>query len=200
RGIEPRRQPVRAAGHMVAAPMGPNTNLGRKRRVALVGLALVAMLFATLAASGCGVGDEHDVSEGEALDLGDLTYNVQITRFLNPGDPEDKAYLEGVPPAPAGKRYLAVFMTIDNNGDSAATVPTWFKVSDTQHNTYQAANVSNAYGLKLGGHVPPDSGLPAADTPAADGPIGGAIGLFADRHGIPENRPRQPHAPHRAGD
>jgi Domain of unknown function (DUF4352) len=172
---------------MIAAPMGPNAN--GKTRTAVVGLALVAVLFAALVISGCGVGDERDVKEGEALDLGDLTYDVQITRFLNPGDPEDKAYLQNVPPASPGQRYLAVFMTIDNTGDTAANVPTGFKVTDTRENRYEPTTVSNDFALKLGERIPPDSGLPAADTPAADGPIGGSMLLFAVDDGVTENRP-----------
>ena len=43
-----------------------------------------------------------DVVEGEPLELGDLQYNVQLTRFLNPDDTEDAEYLVGQPPPTPG--------------------------------------------------------------------------------------------------
>ena len=58
-------------------------------------LALVAALFA-----GCGNKGE-EVSEAETegiyLTVAGLTYQVQMSRFLNPGDVEDAQYLMGLP-------------------------------------------------------------------------------------------------------
>jgi hypothetical protein len=67
--------------------------------------ALLAALVACLAAlAGCGAEEEegHAV-EGEPLELGELLYNVQITRFLNEESIEDRAYLEGAEPLAQGE-------------------------------------------------------------------------------------------------
>jgi hypothetical protein len=59
-------------------------------------IALAISLLALVALAGCGSSDtETDVNEGEPLELGDLHYDVQITRYLNPFSPEDSQYLEG---------------------------------------------------------------------------------------------------------
>ena len=60
-------------------------------------LSLVAALFA-----GCGnKGEEHIEAETEGIYLvaGGLTYQVQISRFLNPGTIDDAQYLGGSPRA-----------------------------------------------------------------------------------------------------
>ena len=56
-----------------------------RAKVALV-LGLVALL-AGVPLAGCGEEEGQDAlesAEGEPLELGDLIYNVAITRFLNP--------------------------------------------------------------------------------------------------------------------
>ena len=66
--------------------------IGGKQALALA----LACVLSALGVAACG-NDEDDVTvkEGEAVKLGDLLYNVQITRFLNPNDSEDASYLEG---------------------------------------------------------------------------------------------------------
>lgn len=87
-------------------------------------LLLAGLLAVGLIATGCGEEEEElDVEEGVPVELGELRYNVQITRFLNPHDAEDRAYLRGEREAPANEEYLAVFMTVENEGDSAAKLP-----------------------------------------------------------------------------
>jgi hypothetical protein len=163
-------------------------------------LPVIVLLAAGLLASACGTGEERDVKEGEAVELGDLLYNVQLTRFLNRDDAEDHAYLEGVPDAPSGKSYLAVFLTISNEGDGTAHVPATFTVSDTRDNEYEPTPVHNGYALKLGAPIPPDTEVPAPDTPAASGPIQGAMILFAVDEGVTENRPLEMTIPSPSGD
>ena len=60
---------------------------------ALVLLALLAAL------AGCGNKLETRTlgnTEGLYLDVGDLKYQVQMSRLINPADIEDSAYLEGL--------------------------------------------------------------------------------------------------------
>jgi hypothetical protein len=153
-------------------------------------LAVAAVLAAAgLAASGCGEEEELDVVEGEPVALGDVEYNVQITRFLNPTDLEDSAYLEGEPEPKPGEAYLAVFMTVENNGDEPAQVPDTFDVIDTRDNTYEPVETDNPFALALGSEIGPGEELPAPDSPAASGPIKGAMVLFLVNEGVAENRP-----------
>jgi hypothetical protein len=158
--------------------------MGRPR----LGLAAV-LLVAVMLFAACGEEQELDVVEGEPVELGELLYNVQITRFLNPNDPEDEAYLRGQPSARPDQDYLAVFMTIENEGDSTANLPGEMTIRDTRDNTYEPVDSNSEYALELGASVGAGEEVPAPDTPAASGPIAGAMVLFLVDRAVTENRP-----------
>ena len=153
----------------------------------LVAVALAAAATVLLAA--CGEEEEIHVNEGEPLELGDVSYNVAITRFLNPDDAEDAAYLEGQPEPKPGEQYLGVFMVVDNESDQAEQLPSSFEVEDTTDATYEAVESDNDYALPLGGEIAADTQLPEQDTPAANGPIKGVMVLFLVPDTATENRP-----------
>jgi hypothetical protein len=165
-------------------------NPGRGRIGALaIALSLAVVL---VGATGCGEEEKTHVVEGEPLELTDLRLNVQITRFLNPSDPEDGNYLAGqqVPP-PAGKEYLGVFIEIDNEGSEDARLPTAADLSvvDTTGQAYEALESDSPFALDLGGNIDAHSEVPAPDTPAASGPTQGSIVLFLVPANVGENRP-----------
>ncbi len=151
-------------------------------------LALVAAI-----AGGCGNNtSDKSVTEGEPLELGDLSINVQLTRFLNPTDPEDRQYLVGeqVPP-PAGKDYLGVFMQIHNGGDQAVALPgaADLKVIDTTGAAYAALPSDSDFALPLGTMLAGHATAPAPDSAAGSGPIQGSVVLFLVDQAASENRP-----------
>lgn len=153
---------------------------------------LAALLIAggaVLAACGADEEEEHAVVEGEILELGDLEYRVQITRFLALDDAEDRNFRRGLPEPPIGKEYLATFLRIENNSDEAQTIPEDLHVVDTRGNEFDPIDTDNEFALPLGSDVPPGGTVPAANTPAASGPIGGAFVLFLIDETTPENRP-----------
>lgn len=165
-------------------------NPGRGRTGALaIALSLAVVL---VGAAGCGEEEKEHVVEGEPLELADLKLNVQITRFLNPSDPEDGDYLAGqqVPP-PAGQEYLGVFIEIDNEGSEDARLPTAADLSvvDTTGQAYEALDSDSPFALDLGGTIDAHSEVPAPDTPAASGPTQGSIVLFLVPANVGENRP-----------
>src|SRR5207244_9276795 len=93
---------------------------GNKGALALV----FALALALVGVAGCGNDLGKEADEGVPIKLGDLKINVQETRFLNPAQADDKEYLEGQKlPTPAGKSYLGVFLTINNDGDNAVRLP-----------------------------------------------------------------------------
>ena len=154
------------------------------------GLALAAVALAAVALlAACGEEEELDVVEGEPVELGELSFNVQLTRFLNPDDPEDEAYLRGQPLPSADQQYLAVFMTVDNEGDQPAELPSTMTIRDTRDNTYQPLDSASVYALKLATTLTAGDELPRPDTPAATGPIRGAMVLFRVDRAVTENRP-----------
>ena len=158
------------------------------RRVSRLGLG-IALLAAVALLAACGEEEELDVVEGEPVELGGLSFNVQLTRFLNPDDPEDEAYLRGQPLPSADQQYLAVFMTVDNEGDEPADLPSTMTIRDTRDNTYKPLDSASVYALELGTTLPAGDELPRPDTPAATGPIRGAMVLFRVDRAVTENRP-----------
>lgn len=161
-------------------------------------LALALAVPAPLA--GCGAEEETEAHEGEPIELGELSYNVQITRFLNPHDPEDAAYLRGQPPAPAGRQYLAVFMEVVNEGSEPARVAAEMRVVDTREESYGPLPSESEYALPLGATLPAGEVLPAPGTTAATGPIKGGMVLFGVDELITENRPVELEIPGPSGE
>jgi hypothetical protein len=150
---------------------------------------LATLAVAAPVVAGCGVEEELEVKEGEPLELGQVSYNVQLTRFLNANDVEDGGYLVGQPDAPEGKEYLGVFMRIENEGDEPARVPANLEVKDTQDKKYEPIPSESPYALELGSSIAPDSSVPRPDTTAAAGPTQGAMVLFLVDDDATENRP-----------
>src|SRR5215208_3392765 len=108
--------------------------------------------FVGVLLSGCNTDPENasEVIEGQGIKLGDLLYNVQITRILNPNDPEDKAYLTGQQQLSGDEYYLGVFMRVDNEGSASAQVASDFKVIDTVGTTFEPLPSDSLFALKLG--------------------------------------------------
>ncbi len=169
---------------MPRAASRPITRLG-------AALVLAGALVAGLVLSGCETDPESDLSveEGQPMKLGDLLYNIQISRFLNPADREDKAYLAGQPPPPNDKLYLGVFMVIENEGDTPQEVPADFTVADTEGTEFDPIPSRSLFALDLGGTLPGERQLPDPESTAANGPIEGAMVLFLIDEAATEARP-----------
>lgn len=168
---------------MLRAAGRPTTRLGA--------LVLAAALVVGTLLAGCETSPEGDLSaeEGQEMRLGELLYNVQISRFLNPGDPEDEAYLAGQPPPPNDKLYLGVFMLIQNESDTTQEVPSEFKVVDTEGTEFDPVPSTSLFALELGGTVAANDQLPGLESPAANGPIQGAMVLFLIDEAATEDLP-----------
>ena len=162
---------------------------------------LVVAAAAVLAAgvlSACG----HKVSEPTTADTeaiyvraGQLTYQVQLSRQLNPYSTEDREYLAGVseaPPTP-DQEWFAVFMWARNEQKHALTSvgPAAFDIVDTQGNTYHpvAINASvNPYAWTSQTLMPLGT-EPAPDSTASSGPTQGLVLVFKLNDSVYANRP-----------
>jgi hypothetical protein len=133
----------------------------------------------------------HAVVEGEPLELGHLSFNIALTRFLNREDTEDSEYLRGLPPPPIGQDYLAVFMKVENEGDEDLRLPGAHdvRVEDTTGAEYEPVELDPVFGLDLGGVIEAGGEAPNDDSAAASGPVQGAIILFLVDQEVSDNRP-----------
>ena len=163
-----------------------------RTRVATI-IGLLAVLTLAIPAAGCGEeetdGEPPEAVEGEPLELGELIYNVSITRFLNPNITEDEAYLEGAPEEPLGMSYLGVFLQIKNEGDEELESADEYAVVDGSHRVFEPFDLETEFTLEVGAEVPPDGIVPAPDTVAAAGPTQGALLLFLVDDDVSEERP-----------
>jgi hypothetical protein len=153
---------------------------------------LVTLLLAlTLAASvaACGEEEETEVVEGEPVEVGELEYNVGLTRFLNPFDNEDSEYLVGLPEADPGTSYLGVFLTIENQTEEPHASAETYRVHDTLDTEYEPVESDSPYALDIAAEVPAEGELPLPDTTAATGPNQGSLLIFLVDDEVSENRP-----------
>jgi hypothetical protein len=160
-----------------------------RRRTVILPLLVLALVGLAAASSGCGDEATAEAKEGEPLELGDLAYNIQITRELNRFSTEDAAYLRGAPPIGPDQEYLGVFMQVTNEGDDDAAVPGPLRIIDTRDTIYRQVRLDNEWALKPGTPIPPDQTVPGPETVARNGPIEGSLALFVVNGSANENRP-----------
>lgn len=157
-------------------------------------LALASVLALALSGvAGCGSEEETTAhEEGLPIKLGELEFNVQETRYLNPSQPDDSEYLAGQQlPPPPGQVYLGVFLTMHNEGDQPVRLPTYeeTKVVDTTGAAYQAIPSSSPFAAPLGAELAGGGEVPASDSAAQSGPVQGAIVIFLVDLSVDGNRP-----------
>jgi hypothetical protein len=161
-------------------------------RLGRQGVLALAFVLALAGVAGCGYSPSNEGDEGVPVEIGNLEINVQLTRFLNPTDHEDKNYLAGQTlPTPPGKAYLGVFMTIKNMDGSPTEVPSpdQITVVDTTGAGYQALPSTTPFAAPLGTTLAGHGEIPVPDSPAQSGPAQGGIVIFLVDRGVSENRP-----------
>jgi hypothetical protein len=166
-----------------------------KRQILLLS---VALAFAALFA-GCGnKGEEHIEAETEGiyLEAGGLTYQVQMSRFLNPGSVDDDEYLAGLPegiPAqlPGDEIWFGVWMRVKNYSDETLTPTTNFTIVDTQGNEYRPIPLDQAKNPFVYEPIPLHHAelIPVPNSANQSGPIQGSLILFRLKTDDLQNRP-----------
>jgi hypothetical protein len=168
----------------------------RNRRFALPLLAALALAALVVGASACGYSsDSKDVVEGEPVELGELSFNVTFSRFLNPNDNEDSAYLVGQKPAPEGSSYFGLFFEVQNESDEPQTLPSTLTITDADHTSHEVLPSESLYALELGGEVESQEQVPVLDSTPDMGPIEGSVAIFLIPAEASENRPLTLHIP-----
>jgi hypothetical protein len=151
-----------------------------------------ALVLAALAVglSACGYSsDSKDVVEGQSVSLGELQYTVIFSRYLNPADNEDAAYLVGQPELPPGHSYFGVFLKVQNESEEPQTLAKSLTIADAGHQTFDAIPSESLYAMQFGGEVESQEQVPVLDSTPEQGPIEGSLVLFDLPASASENRP-----------
>jgi len=153
---------------------------------------------AALAAAGCGH-EKVTVAENEGiyLDLGDLKYQVQISRVLNPTDPQDFEFFRGLPQGmttnlPADEIWFGVFLRVENTTDVPHPTADQFEIVDTTEAKYLPVQLdpkTNPLTYEAGFNLPPVSVYPIRDTLGDQSFAQGGLLLFKLKTSVNQNRP-----------
>jgi hypothetical protein len=166
------------------------------RRLVLPLLAALALAALVVGVSACGYSsDSKEVVEGEPVELGELSFNVTFSRYLNPADSEDSAYLVGQKEPPEGSTYFGVFFEVQNESDDPQTLPSTLTITDADHTVYNVLPSESLYALEFGGEVEPQEQVPVLDSTPQLGPIEGSVAIFLLPAEASDNRPLTLHIP-----
>jgi hypothetical protein len=158
-----------------------------------------ALLILAAAASLAGCGNKPRIrteaeNEGVYLNVGPLTYQVQISRQLNPNDVEDRTYLQNVPPAlkrlAPGQTWFGIFVRVANETKQAHPAASRFVIVDTQRRRYlPVAQLPGNPFVYHAGPLPAGQTIPGPNSVAGEGVIQGSLVLFKLTYGTLDNRP-----------
>jgi hypothetical protein len=163
--------------------------------------ALLAVLLASGGLAACGDHPNEHASvvtaanEGLYLSIGELKYQVQSSRQLNPNDVEDKAFLEGVPADQRALKpnevWFGVFLQVENQGSTAMRPYGDIEIDDTQDEVFKPLTLdpSNPFAYRPNDLIPAKQILPLQDTPAYNSVNRGSMLLFKLTLTALDNRP-----------
>ena len=173
----------------------------RRHRLAQPLLAALALVALALVVSACGYeSHETEVVEGEPVELGELSFNVTFSRYLNPNDTEDSAYLVGQKPPPNGESYFGVFLLVQNESNESQPLPSTVHISDADHQEYELIPSESLYAFPFGEEVEEQEQIPILDSTPQQGPIEGSLALFLLNEDAENNRPLTLHIPGAEGE
>ena len=175
--------------------------MSSNRKFALPLFAALALLVLGLGAAACGYKTEDKkVPEGQSVYLGDLQFNVIFSRYLNPNDSEDAAYLEGQPEPGEGETYFGVFLLVQNENNEPNVLPETATITDVDNQEYDLIESESLYAFPFGGEVEEQEQIPVLDSTPQQGPIEGSLALFLLPEAANENRPLTLHLANAEGE
>jgi len=159
------------------------------RRLPILACALaLAALPGLTACNDTKQGIDEPAREGLAIEMGGVTYNVFITRELNPKITPDKAYVTDE--APPGESLYGVFLQACNVSKHPEATAAEFTISDNQNNKFHPEPLPTdnqfAYQPQT---LDPKECIPEVGSVAQLGPTAGSMLLFKLPLDNTENRP-----------
>ena len=147
---------------------------------------LLVLAFAALGVGACGDKQEtvtRGESEAEYVTLGDIQYQVQISRQLNPRNIGDRAYLVGIPPAQRGlapnEIWFGVWVRAFNRSGNTAQMADSFKIVDTRGQEFEPVDLQHVNVFAYRPSVIPNGGeYPRLGSAQTETSSTGALLLF----------------------
>lgn len=159
-------------------------------------LLLIATAVCAVMLSACGYKATVKSASSEAIyvDVGQLKYQVEFSRELNPYDTEDSAYLEGLSPASVAltpaQAWFGVFMLVINEHGHAYQAAYRYYMTDTAGDVYRPTPVTGQNPFAYHSvSIAPYQQLPLVGSVAALGPTSGGALLFKVPLTSFDNRP-----------
>jgi hypothetical protein len=159
---------------------------------------LVVAALLSLVAAGCGNKDGEATvadTEGLYLDIGGLKYQVQLSRYINAADVEDRGYLVGLPESTAApaedETWFGVWVRVQNESDEPRPAADTWEIHDTQENIFRPIPVDTDINpwVYEAGTIAPNTVWPLPDSAAGQGPTQGQLLLFKVKTESLQNRP-----------
>lgn len=161
-------------------------------------LVLAGALAVAVGLFGCAPNRPRNAdanNDGTYVWAGDITYQLQISRELNPYSAEDSQYVAGLPPgtssATPDQIWYGVFLQARNQTSRPATTSDRFVIVDTEGNRYHPLTLNpaeNRYAW-TSRVLQPSGTEPAPNTAASFGPTQGGLVLFKLPNVVYSNRP-----------
>ena len=148
-------------------------------------LLLIAVACATLGLSACGNKVEtvtNGESEAEYVTLGQMQYQVQLSRQLNPYSPGDRDLLAGV--AAADRRlapdeiWFGVWVRVQNGTSNAHARADAFRIKDTKGADFAPVPMPGSVFAYQPGDVEAGDIYPVPGSSSSNSPTTGAFLLF----------------------
>ena len=161
----------------------------------------LALIVPALALSGCGTFGEKEAivklaeTEGIYVDVGELDYQVQISRQLNPSVEPDRGYLAGMPdyvsPLTKDEVWFLVSMRVQNQTKEPHESADDFEIEETTGKVFKPIPIKAednplAYEAR---EIAPGETYPNTDSFAGDSPTQGGSLLFKIPYSSLGNRP-----------
>jgi hypothetical protein len=133
-------------------------------------------------------------TEGVYVDAANVSYQVELSRELDPSAVEDRAYLRGLPPLTtpptAQEEWFAVWIRAENLTRKTKQLVSDFDISDTQGHVYKPVPLTAVNELRyVPAKIPAHTTFPLADSPAFFSPTQGEELLFKINVNAYQNRP-----------
>lgn len=162
-------------------------------------LAAMCGVLLALGLAACGKTNDPSSAEnnGVYIQAGPITYQLEVSRQLNPYATEDSQYVKGVPTGQgsvsANQLWYGVFLWAKNQTNSPQRTArvSQFDILDTVGNHYHPIVLNTsanpfAWGSEV---LAPGAVEPGPGTIAADGPTQGSLLLFKLSQSVYSNRP-----------